>query len=256
MVDPRELVREQFGAHAQAYVTSEVHAKGESLARLVELTQPKPDWRVLDVSTGAGHTAFAFAPRVATVVATDLAEQMLDAARTLARDRGIANVEFRTADAHALPFGDATFDLVTSRLALHHYPDAESALREMARVCRPAGLVALVDNVVPGEAHAAAYINRFEQVRDRSHIQAASVQDLERCFRNAGLAAAHVETLSKEMAFEPWVRRMGASADTQERVRDLLLEAPPAARDFLAPREQNGALFFRLTEAILVGRKP
>ena len=62
-------------------MTSTVHAQGESLARLVELTNPQPTWIVLDVSTGAGHTALAFAPHVAHVVATDLTPQMIEAAR-------------------------------------------------------------------------------------------------------------------------------------------------------------------------------
>ena len=62
MSDSEDLVRQQFGRHANAYATSAVHAQGESLARLTSLTQPQRDWIVLDVSTGAGHTALAFAP--------------------------------------------------------------------------------------------------------------------------------------------------------------------------------------------------
>ena len=68
----KELVQKQFGEHAEAYATSRVHAQGASLKRLVELIQPQADWRVLDVATAAGHTAYAFAPHVAHVTATDL----------------------------------------------------------------------------------------------------------------------------------------------------------------------------------------
>ena len=67
----KTLVQQQFGAHAAAYATSAVHAKGASLGRLVELVQPKSDWRALDIATGAGHTAAAFAPHVAHVIASD-----------------------------------------------------------------------------------------------------------------------------------------------------------------------------------------
>ena len=69
MDDNNRLVREQFGAHANDYATSPVHAQGASLARLVELTKPQRDWTVLDVSTGAGHTALTFAPLVEQVTA-------------------------------------------------------------------------------------------------------------------------------------------------------------------------------------------
>ena len=113
----KKKVQEQFGTHAVAYATSKVHAKGASLARLVELTQPRSDWHVLDVATAAGHTAFAFAPHVAQVVATDLTLQMLTLARGIAQERTMTNVRFGVADAEALPFDDDAFDLVTCRIA-------------------------------------------------------------------------------------------------------------------------------------------
>ena len=73
----KSLAQQRFGRAAADYATSEVYAKGASLQRLVELTEPKSHWRVLDVATGAGHTALAFAPHVAKVTATDITEEML-----------------------------------------------------------------------------------------------------------------------------------------------------------------------------------
>jgi ubiquinone/menaquinone biosynthesis C-methylase UbiE len=256
MTDSRDLVKEQFGAHAASYITSTVHAQGESLARLTDLTQPRRDWLVLDVSTGAGHTALAFAPRVARVIATDLTPQMLDAARRLADERHVTNVEFAPADAHALSFDDGMFDLVTNRIALHHYPDARRAVKEMARVCKHGGLVALVDNVVPPDEQTAAYINQFEKLRDPSHHWAHSLRYLEAFFAEAGLILEYQECLKKEMEFAPWAKRMGASAETMTALRSLLLQAPEGVRDILTPRFDGERLFFTLTEAIVLGRKP
>jgi ubiquinone/menaquinone biosynthesis C-methylase UbiE len=255
MSDGGDLVRRQFGAHAADYVTSTVHAQGESLARLVELTNPQATWLVLDVSTGAGHTALAFAPHVAHVVATDITPQMLEAARMLAQERRLTNVEFRPADAQRLPFDSDYFNLVTNRIALHHYADMHAAIREMARVCQPGGLIALVDNVVPSEEHTAAFINRFETLRDPSHHWAYSLAQLEAAFTAAQLAVAHCMTLPKQMEFEPWVRRMGASEATRAELRTMLLDAPAGARAFLAPRLVDDRLFFTLTEAIVIGQK-
>ena len=73
----KSVVQEQFGATAAHYLTSKPHAKGKSLERLVELVKPQPGWRALDVATGAGHTAYAFAPHVARVWASDITEEML-----------------------------------------------------------------------------------------------------------------------------------------------------------------------------------
>ena len=53
-------VQEQFGANAAFYLTHAPHAQGDSLKRLVALTQPQPDWHMLDIATGGGHVAYAF----------------------------------------------------------------------------------------------------------------------------------------------------------------------------------------------------
>lgn len=255
MTDPQDLVKRQFGVHAASYVTSRVHAHGESLARLTTLTQPQRHWVVLDVSTGAGHTALAFAPRVSRVVATDLTPEMLDAARRLSTEREMRNVQFASADAHGLPFGERTFDLVTNRIALHHYPDARGAVSEMARVCKRGGIVSLVDNVVPPDDQVAAYLNQFERLRDPSHHCAHPVRHLEAFFADAGLIVEHHECLKKEMEFAPWATRMGAGQEMVTKLERLLREAPDGVREVLVPRLDEGGLFFTLTEAVMIGRK-
>lgn len=255
----KELVRRQFGAHAEAYATSEVHAKGASLARLVELVAPQPDWRVLDVATAAGHTAFAFAPHVAHVTATDITPEMLPVAAKLAAEQGIANVSLEVADAEDLPFADAQFNLVTCRIASHHFPHVERFLAQAARVLRRGGILAVVDNVVP-EGAAGEYVNRFEKLRDPSHHRALSLDEWRTAFAEAGFEARpgsfHAETAPKRMDFQPWAERMGASAETIAELRRLLADAPPDALAYLRPAEVDGTLVFFLSEAIVIGRKP
>ncbi len=255
MDDSNKRIQQQFGTHADKYVTSDVHAKGESLARLVELTHPQANWQVLDVSTGAGHTALTFAPKVARVVACDLTPQMLDAAQKLAKERSITNVEFKPADAHALPFEDNSFDLVTNRIALHHYTDARKAIAEMARVCKSGGLVALTDNIVPPDKVTAGHINHFEQVRDRSHNWEYPVARLEAMFADAGLKVEHSEAFSKEMEFDPWADRTSTNAETKAELRQWLRNAPEPVREWLTPRWDGDKVFFALHEAIIIGRK-
>src|SRR5690349_3432487 len=87
-------VQTQFGATAEAYVTSQVHARGASLGRLVELAEVGPTDRVLDVATAAGHTALALAPLAHSVLGVDLTPEMLTVAQRLAHERGLTNIEF------------------------------------------------------------------------------------------------------------------------------------------------------------------
>ena len=97
---------------------------------------------MLDVATGAGHTALAFAPHVAKVTATDITEEMLAQAKKLAASRGLGNVKTVPAKAEDLPFPDMSFDLVTCRLAAHHFADVAAFAAEAFRVLipeRPAG---------------------------------------------------------------------------------------------------------------------
>ena len=97
--DTNAIVRSQFGVAAPDYATSEVHAKGESLARIVELAVPQKPWHVLDVATGAGHMAAAFAPLVTSIVASDITDEMLIEAGKLAASRNLINMTTAPAEA-------------------------------------------------------------------------------------------------------------------------------------------------------------
>ena len=104
----RNGARRQYGAVGDAYVRSAGHAGGNDLARLVELAAPQSHKRVLDIATGGGHVAKAFAPHVAEVVASDLTPEMLATAEAFIRGLGIENVTFALADAENLPFADGS----------------------------------------------------------------------------------------------------------------------------------------------------
>jgi ubiquinone/menaquinone biosynthesis C-methylase UbiE len=114
---------------------------------IVDLAQPRPGMRVLDVASGTGAPALQLARRVhpdGHVTATDLSPEPLNIAAERARDRGLANITFKVADVHKLPFDDASFDLVTSRLGVMFFSDFPGALSEMRRVLKPGGRVALL----------------------------------------------------------------------------------------------------------------
>jgi ubiquinone/menaquinone biosynthesis C-methylase UbiE len=255
-MDNKTLVQQQFGANAAAYATSTVHAKGASLPRLVELTHPQPGWRALDIATGAGHTAFAFAPHVAHVTASDLTPEMLTVAARLAHEKGLTNVDFREADAENLPFDPATFNLVTCRIAPHHFPDIPRFVRECARVLKPGGVLALVDNIVPEDATAADFVNAFEKYRDPSHVRCLSAEEWADAYQQAGLRLTHAEEAKKAMNFEAWADNMNASPDMRATLRQMLNEAPAQAKDFLTPQfVADGSIMFNLSEGIFIGMK-
>jgi ubiquinone/menaquinone biosynthesis C-methylase UbiE len=260
----KSLVKEQFGANAAAYVTSKVHAKGASLARLVELVKPQSQWHALDIATAAGHTALTFAPHVTHVTASDITPEMLPLAEQLAQERGITNLTTKLADAEDLPFAEASFDLVTCRIAPHHFPNIGQFVAEAARVLRPGGILAVVDNIVPGSLasnaeaddlrQAGEYVNAFEKLRDPSHLRCLSLDEWVELFEQAGFTLLHQEIMSKEMDFESWAARWKETPDIYERLCSMLDQAPAAAADFLQPQTTDGKTTFRLAEAIVIGQ--
>ena len=243
------LSQAQFGKNAAEYLTSKPHAEGKSLDRLVALTRPQPHWHMLDVATGAGHTAYAFAPHAARVWATDITDQMLDLVRGEIAKRKLTNVRTAHAKAEALPFEDGTFDLVTCRVAPHHFDSIPKFLDEVRRVLKRDGTFAVVDNVVPAGS-VGDYINAFERFRDPSHLRAWTVPEWRAALTQHGFAVTHEEVLNKEMDFAYWAGRHDATM--QAYLRAMLEQARPAVKDVLAPQEKNGALTFRLSEVLLV----
>ncbi len=262
----KSLVQQQFGPHAAAYVASAPHATGSSLARLVEVLDLQPTWRVLDVATGAGHTAAAVAPHVASVIASDLTPEMLAEADKLARAKGLANVTTALADAEALPFADATFDLVTCRIAAHHFPDVARFISQAQRVLKANGVLALVDNISPDAlstpgfttaelADAVEAYNDFESLRDPSHVRCLTVEAWHAGLAQAGLVVEHSEILPKPMQFRAWVERQHVPAAIVARLDAILHGGEPALTAFLRPSQQAGEVWFCLDEVLLVARK-
>jgi ubiquinone/menaquinone biosynthesis C-methylase UbiE len=263
----KTLVQQQFGANAAAYATSAVHAKGASLARLIELVKPGLDWAALDVATGAGHTALAFAPHVREVIASDLTPQMLDEAAKLAASKGYANMTTAAADAERMPFPDARFDLVTCRIAPHHFPDIPAFLRESKRVLKPGGTFALVDNVSPDAAttpdfaaaelsKAADAYNHFEKTRDPSHGRALTTAEWTRGIADAGLDLVHTEHAPKAMDFATWCHTMKVPEPAVGELRAMLTGAGGAFAAFLKPTINGDKIGFTLDELIAIARKP
>jgi len=109
---------------------------------ILEAVHIRPGMHVLDLASGVGDPALSLAQAVGPagrVTATDLGRGMFSLAEELARERGITNLEFREANAEALPFADRSFDAVTCRFAIMLVPDASKVLRESLRVLKPAG---------------------------------------------------------------------------------------------------------------------
>lgn len=141
--------------------------------------------RVLDVATGTGAQARAFANKAGDVVGIDLSEAMLRIAR---RERGLPNLMFRRADAAELPFDDASFDVACISFALHEMPASirERVIGELVRVTRPGGTIIVVDYAPPHGAFECA-ISRIVALYERERYEEFIQSDLHALLRRSGI---------------------------------------------------------------------
>ncbi len=251
----RQPAKTQFARNAEHYARSPVFAQSNDLSVLLRVVDPQPHWQTLDVATGGGHTAIACAARARHVTATDIVPQMLAAAGRLARERGATNIDFALADAESLPHPDATFDLVTCRIAPHHFNDPGRAAREMARVCKPGAWVAVIDGIAPPDRAVADEINRWEAERDPSHVALLTINGWSALFCAAGLDAAHLSTFDLWLDFDEHMRRADVAPHTAAELRRRLLCGSPAMRDWLKVAVKGDTITFNWPLILIVGRR-
>jgi ubiquinone/menaquinone biosynthesis C-methylase UbiE len=234
--DYKSMSQQRFGEYAERYVQSSTHAQAPQLLRLLQLTQPQPDEIALDIATGGGHTARTFAPHVQSVVAADLAPQMLIAARKHHTENGLSNVSYTATDAEKLAFASESFDIVTCRIAPHHFPDIYRFVLECARILKPGGRLMIQDTVTPEEERAARYLDSFERLRDPSHARTYSESEWRGTFLDCDLVVDHTEITRNSAKLIPWAKVQDNDDATIERLQILLAQAPDAVREWINPR--------------------
>ncbi|TMK73498.1 MAG: methyltransferase domain-containing protein [Actinobacteria bacterium] len=191
-----------WSGRAQAFRDSPTHREGPDLDLLVEWCEPDEGVKVLDVATGGGHVARRLREEGCTVVTVDRAPGMHPDVVSRAED---------------LPFAEGSFDVVTCRIAAHHFEDVRHAVQEMARVTRH--LVVIEDNVFVDEA-----VEEAERLRDATHVRCYSEDEWKELLTEAGLEVEQVERFERHPDVEDWLARVETPPDDAARVRELLAD--------------------------------
>lgn len=221
-----DAIQQRFGSTAANYRKSTVHAGGEDLQAMLDCARLEKHFRVLDAGCGAGHTAAAFAPHVAEVVAYDLTAPMLEQVTLLAMERGLSNIRTQQGTVDQLPFAAGSFDLVVSRYSAHHWAQPQAALVEFARVLKPGGQFILSDIVAPPDLTQDTFLQTFELLRDTSHVRDHSVGQWQALFMAAGFTAQTVLNFRLNMHYGEWITRMQTPETHNTVIKALFAGAP------------------------------
>ncbi|MGH2363574.1 MAG: class I SAM-dependent methyltransferase [Chloroflexota bacterium] len=254
----QDKVRAQYGRQAALYSVSRSHASGNSLDALLAWATLHGTERVLDVAAGTGFCGMAFAPNVREVVAYDLTAEMLAEAARLAAGRGLTNMRFEQGPAEAMPFADASFDVVTCRVAPHHFASIARFMEESARVLRPNGLLLIADTAASGQAEPDAWQHRIELLRDPSHVRDRGQAEWRAFAEEARFADVEVVmSCWTQLTFRDWVKRSGSTPGVIATLYDLFANASPATVEAFHIQPQDGDDFaWEWPVACVRARKP
>jgi len=154
--------------------------------KVVNFTDAKNGSKILDIATGTGKQAFAFAKKGCDVIGVDLSEAMLKVA---SKKNRCGNVRFEVADATTLPFEENSFDISCMSFTLHDMPLTirEKALKEMVRVTKTRGMIVIVDYSLPKNRFGKFLIYHFVKLYEGKYYSKFIKSDLYELLRRTGI---------------------------------------------------------------------
>jgi ubiquinone/menaquinone biosynthesis C-methylase UbiE len=247
----------QFDRQSHRYGKSHILADTSDIASGMEGVAHIPGGAALDVATGGGHTALYFAQAGWNVIAGDVSQRMLENARKLAEAEGVA-LETQRFPAEEMPFPDSTFDLVTVRVAPHHFSSPAKFVSEVARVLKPGGRFLLIDGSLPdNDPETDLWLNQVEKWRDPSHGRLLSRTAWETLVRTNGMVV-EVSQLNrmKQPDLNWYFETAATSPENRIQVLDAIEKASPHVRTALGLADEEGKIIWYWQRLTLRARKP
>jgi SAM-dependent methyltransferase len=246
----------QFDRQSDRYGKSHILADTSDVSEALRDLAPAAGARALDVATGGGHTALCLARMGWSVTAGDISARMLAAAGRLLLDEGLS-LDARLFPAEEMPLEDSTFDLVTTRVAPHHFSSPARFVAEAARVLKPGGHFLLIDGSVPdGDPETEGWLHGVEKWRDPSHGRFLSRASWEGLVSACGLSLVSSSLHPKKQPDLDWYFETAAtSTENRILVLDAIQSASPWVRKSLRLADEDGKIIWWWPMLRLLARK-
>jgi broad specificity phosphatase PhoE/ubiquinone/menaquinone biosynthesis C-methylase UbiE len=248
-----EAIQKHYQRVASALPHNRAAPSAKELAELVRLAAPGGDDRVLDVGTGSGSVALAFAPLAASVMGLDVSPAMLERAEAARATTGVSNVYFRLGEIGGVPLEDGSFDIVVCHDVFQYAPDLPGLLKRLRRLLIPGGRLVADALVASDDPVRRATHNAIEVRRDPGIADVCSASDLERDIVASGFRIVKLERYGVSRELDEWLGGAAADEATRSAVRQMVeagLEADSAG--LAARRSREGQIVFTESRARLV----
>ena len=248
-----DTVKQSFKKQAEKFASYHM-SKAEYTDYLIQRIGAEGNEHALEVAAGTCICGRALAPFVKDIICLDLTEEMLAQGRKLAEESRIENIYFETGNAEELPYEAETFDLVITRLSLHHFVNPEKPFREMQRVLKKGGKLIVWDMEATGESLRATD-DKIEKMRDPSHTRILSREEFEKLFQKDFTLECEESTLIP-VKLKSWMELTDTPEEIQEKIVELMKnDMSGGSKTGFSPYIEESQIMFHHRWLLLIGRK-
>ena len=246
-------VKKSFSMQAGKFAAYHM-SKSEYTDYLIRKIAADGNEHALEVAAGTCICARALSPFVKDIECLDLTEEMLAEGKRLAQESQLENISFKIGDAGKLPYDDCSFDLVITRLSLHHFVNPEIPFKEMKRVLKQGGKLVVWD-MMAADDELRDVDDSIERMRDPSHMRILSQGELEKMFQDCFELKAEEVTLVP-VNLQSWLDLTGTPSDVRKQIISLMnAELEGGNKTGFYPYKKGYDTFFDHRWLLLIGVK-